>query len=191
MKKGIAKLLVTQLAQVQSLGARLITKAFKATSTQVLNIQTYLTPIGLVIDKKVHQTAARLHSGSLYSIITEGRSTQPRQTPTPLEVLEKRRTKLLGSSIQELERTPVCIVAPWWQPPNLDIASSKKAVIHLHNQIVAQKTARDTLAYTDGSRVNKNRFRMHHFRSASTYKKLLGTDKTSTVYMGEMQGILD
>lgn len=154
-EKGHRKTLVTQLVQVQSLGARLITGAFKATSTQALNIETYLTQIGLELDKKVHQTAARLYPGPLYSSITQGRSTQSRQTPTPLEDLEKRHAKLLGSSIRELERTPVYIVAPWWQLPNVNISSSKKAAIHLHNQIFAQQTAQDTLAYTDESGINQ------------------------------------
>ena len=87
-EKGHRKALVMQLAQVQALGARLITGAFKATSTQTLNIETYLTPIKLELDKKVHQTAARLHSGTFYSTITQGRSTHPRRIHTPLEILE-------------------------------------------------------------------------------------------------------
>lgn len=98
-EKGHRKALVAQLAQVQALGARLITGAFKATSAQALNVEAYLTPIGLELDKKAHQTAARLHSGSLYSTITQGRSTHPRRTPTPLEILEKYHTKLLRNNI--------------------------------------------------------------------------------------------
>ena len=41
-----------QLAQVQALEASVITRAFKATSMQTLNIEAYLTPIGLKLDKK-------------------------------------------------------------------------------------------------------------------------------------------
>ena len=74
-KKGHRKTLVTQLVQVQALGARAITGAFKATSVQALNIhEAYLTPIGLELDKKDDQTAARLYSGPLYSTITQNRS---------------------------------------------------------------------------------------------------------------------
>lgn len=50
--KGNQKMLVMQLAQVQVLGARLIIGAFRATSMQVLNIEAYLTLIGLELDKK-------------------------------------------------------------------------------------------------------------------------------------------
>lgn len=69
---------------------------------------------------------------------------------------------------------------------------TKEQAIHLHNQHLAQKTALETLAYTDGSGIN------NHIGSAciilgqrKAIKKFLGTDKTSTVYMGEMQGIQD
>lgn len=54
-----------------------------------------------------------------------------------------------------LERTPVYIVAPWWQPPDINISSSKEKAIHLHNQHLAQNTALETLAYTDGSGINQ------------------------------------
>ena len=77
-EKGHRKTLVTQLAQVQALGARAINGALKATSVQTLNIEAYLTPIGLELDKKADQTAARLYSGPLYSTITQNRSVHPR-----------------------------------------------------------------------------------------------------------------
>ncbi len=51
-EKRNQKTLVLQLAQLQVLGARLITGAFKATSTQALNVEAYLTTIGLEWDKK-------------------------------------------------------------------------------------------------------------------------------------------
>lgn len=64
-------MLVMQLAQVQALGARLITRVFRATSVQALNIEAYLTPIGLELDRKTDQTAARLCSGPLYHTLTQ------------------------------------------------------------------------------------------------------------------------
>lgn len=41
-----------QLAQAQVLGAYTITKVFKTTSTQALNVEAYFIPIGLQLDKK-------------------------------------------------------------------------------------------------------------------------------------------
>lgn len=45
-----------QLAQVQPLGAPIITRAFKAISVPALNIEAYLTSIRLELDKKTDQT---------------------------------------------------------------------------------------------------------------------------------------
>ena len=105
-EKGHRKTLITQLVQVQALGTCVITGVFKATSVQTLNIEAYLTPIGLELDKKTNQTAARLCSGPLYSTITQNRSVHLRQLLTPLETLEKRYFRLLGSNISELEKRP-------------------------------------------------------------------------------------
>lgn len=85
---------------------------FKATSVQALNINTYLTAIGLELDKKVDQTAVQPFSGLFYSTITKNRSIHQRRLTTPLEILEKRYTKLLGSTISELEKRHAYITAP-------------------------------------------------------------------------------
>ncbi len=67
-----------------------------------------------------------------------------------------------------------------------------KKTIYLHNQYLAQKTALKTLAYTDGSGINqKIGSACIILGKRETIKRFLGTDKTSTVYMGEMQGIQD
>ena len=81
-EKEHRKTLVTQLAHVQALGARVITIAFKAIyvlSVPVLNIDAYLILIGLELDKKTDQIATRLCSGPLYLTITQNRSVHPRQ----------------------------------------------------------------------------------------------------------------
>ena len=106
------KALLAQLAQVQALGAWHITRAFKGISKQALNVKVYLSSIGLESDKKVYQTAARLHRGSFYPTIIQSKIPHPRQTCTPLEILEKRHIKLLESNIQELDKRPVYIIAP-------------------------------------------------------------------------------
>lgn len=69
-KKRHRKAMLMQLAQVKVFGAWLITEAFKATSTQTLNIEAYLILIRLKQNKKDDQTAARLYTGLLHLIIT-------------------------------------------------------------------------------------------------------------------------
>ncbi len=84
------KTLVLQLAKVQAFAACLITGVYKATSAQVLNVEAYLIPIGLELDKRINQTAARLCSGHLYLPLTPRWSTNSRRILTTLEVFEKR-----------------------------------------------------------------------------------------------------
>ena len=181
-----------QLAQVQALGARLITGAFRATSTQALNIEAYLTPIGLELDRKTDQTAARLCSGPLYHTLTQGRSTHPRRIPTPLEVLEKRHAKLFGNNIHKLERRPAYIVAPWWESPAVNISSSKEKATQFHNEYLVSKPSAEIVAYTDGSGINEKIGSSCVIQGkAKAIKKFLGANTCSTVYMGELQGIED
>lgn len=106
------KTLVMQLAQVQAQKACLITRAFKTTSVQALNIEVCLTFIELELDKKADQTAARLCSGSLYLTLTQDRLLHPRCLLIPLELLEIRYFKLLRSSTLESEKRPKYIVVP-------------------------------------------------------------------------------
>ena len=191
-ERGNRKMLVMQLAQVQALGARLITGAFRATSTQALNIEAYPTPIGLELDRKTDQTAACLCSGPLYHTLTQGRSTHPRRIPTPLEVLKKRHTKLFGSNIHKLERRPAYIVAPWWEPPAVDISGSKEKATQFHNEYLESKPSAEIVAYTDGSGINEKigSSCVIHGKTKAI-KKFLGANTCSTVYMGELQGIED
>ncbi len=189
-EKGNQKTLVTQLVQAQATGARLITGAFKATSAQALNIEAHLTPIDLELDKKTIQAAARLFSGPLYHILTQGRSTHVKRTLTPLETLEKYYVKFVGSNIDELETRPAYIVPPWWCSPSIIIPSSKERATQLHDQCLASKTPLQIVAYTDGSGIN-NKIGSSCIipKKSKVIKKFLGARTRCTVYMGELQGI--
>ena len=96
-----------QLAQVQALRAHIITRAFKATSAQAL------TPIGLELDKKADQTAARLCFELLYYMLTQNWSVHLRRIFALLEIHGKCYTKHFGTNIHELEKKPVYNIASW------------------------------------------------------------------------------
>ena len=136
--------------------------------------------------------SSRLCSGPLYHTLTQSRSTHPRRILAPLEVLEKRYAKLFGNDIHELERKPAYIVAPWWQPPTINVPTSKEKATQLHNQHLASKPPLEIVAYTDGSGMNEKIGSSCVIQGESkAIKKFLGTRTCSTVYMGELQGIQD
>ena len=107
-----------------------------------------------------------------------------------LKARQQIRCREMGSSISELVKRPAYITTPWWQSPTINISCSKKNAIYLYNQYLAQKTALETLAHTDGSGINKKiGSTCIILGQRKAIKKFLGIDKTSIVYMGEMQGI--
>lgn len=87
------------------MGARLITGAFKATSAQALNIEAHLTHIGLELGKKTDQQQLAYTPG-LYIIRSLKLIYASKMNPYPLEVLEKRYTKVFGNNIHKLEIKP-------------------------------------------------------------------------------------
>lgn len=93
-----------QLAQVQVVGARLITELIKATSIQALNIKAYLTHISLELDKEIDQIAICVYSGLLYHMVVKGRYTHLRRIFILLDVLKKQRLKLFDDNICKLEK---------------------------------------------------------------------------------------
>ncbi len=172
------------------MGARLITRAFKATSAQALNIEAYLTPIDLELDKKIIQTAACLFSGPLYHTLTQGRSTYVKRTLTPLETIEKYYVKFVGSNIEELERRPAYIVPPWWCSPSIIIPSSNERATQLNDQCLDSKTPSQMVEYTDGSRINNKIVSSCIIpKKSKVIKKFLGARTRCTVYIRELQGI--
>lgn len=183
-------MLVMQLAHIQALGISLITKAFRATSMQALNIKAYLTAIGLELDKKTNQTATHLCSGLLYHTLTQGRSLHLKQISTPLKILKKRHAKLFGNNIHNLKRRPAYIVALWWESPAINISSSKEKATQFHNKYLVSKPITEIVAYIDGSKINKKIGSYYVIQEKTkAIKKLLEVNICSTVYIGELQDI--
>ncbi len=110
-EKRNRKTLVLQLARVQALGANSIHGEYKAISAEALNVEEYLTTIGLELDKRPDQTAIRLCSRLLYRTLTQSRSTNTRRILTSLEIFEKRYAKRFDNNICKVESKPAYIVA--------------------------------------------------------------------------------
>ena len=118
-------------------------------------MEAYLTPIGFELNKKADQTITHLYSGPLYHTLTQSRSTHPRRFFAPLEVLEKRYTKLFSNNIHKLEKKPAYIVALWWQLLTINVPNSKEKATQLHNQHLASKPLLEIVAYTNGRESTK------------------------------------
>ena len=96
------------------------------------------------------------------------------------------------------------VVAPWWEPPEVQIAQSKEEALKYHDITILCSPPDTIFIYTDGSgledrvgaaavnynpRLDENQphYKEHCLRKAS--KACLGTLQNSTVFAGELKGI--
>ena len=96
------------------------------------------------------------------------------------------------------------VVAPWWEPPEVQIAHNKEEALKNHDITTLCSPPNTTFIYTDGSGLedrvgaaaveynprldgDQPQYKAHCLRKAS--KACLGTLQNSTVFAGELKGI--
>ena len=120
------KYILKSLQTIQRRASRIITGAFKARLLPALDIETFLLPIGLKLDKLASDFLLRIVSGQLYKTIISNcpKPAQSKQL-SALECLTRQFEERSGLSIANLERTVPFIAPPWWVPPKTTIAPNK------------------------------------------------------------------
>lgn len=109
---------------VQSKAARIVTGAFKATSTPALDIEAYFMPMKQQLDKLAKESAMRVAESTIYDSMINLRSKRNNRVQSPLERITARLVKD-GVYIKSLERKTPYAVSPWWQPPLVNILSTE------------------------------------------------------------------
>jgi ribonuclease HI len=198
-KYSIKKL--EKLASIQARAARIITGAFKATSIPALDIEAFLTPIRQRLEEAAANSFLRIAASPLMATYQGIRRTQRRrregadwallpQMWTPLERhAEYCRSRLGSEAISNLEWKLPFTVAPWWEAPTVIIEDNAESAKETHQRILSESET-PLAVYTDGSGIN-NKIgaaavapRMNIIKQA-----YMGSEKTSTVYAGELEGI--
>ena len=188
--------------------------AFRMTSIPAMDVETYLLPIALTLEKQLTSAYLRIASSPMMAELKEVRNFRPaevlrtprtrgrprapvriRASASPLEVLHSHIEGKLRISLDQLEKQVPYAVPPWWEPPIIHIASDKETAEREHHQIVARP--RPPIAiYTDGSGINNRigsaavsprKTIWEVFRLDTAY---LGPDSVATVYTGELYGTL-
>lgn len=174
---------------VQSKAAGIVTGAFKATSTPALDIEAYLMPMKQQLDQLAKESAMRVAESTIYESMINLRSKRKNQAQSPLEKTTARLVKD-GIYMKKLEKKIHFAVSPWWQPPLINILSTKELALKSHEIITQQQTAHKAEFYTDGSGINgKIGASVVLSSMGQTFKVYLGTDRVFTVYAGELVGI--
>jgi ribonuclease HI len=195
------------LDKIQLEAARIISGAFRATSAPALDVELFLLPMHLQLEKRAQETVVNIRTGQLNPIqkspvfINTTPSTAPRTTrgqdvscvvyTSPLKrhlnILEK---KLGPEVVSNLEIREAFVVEPWWTPPLVTIEADRSTAERRHKEITSGQNS-PLAIYTDGSgihgKVGAAAVVPTTDLSASAY---LGKETTANVYAAELVGIL-
>ncbi|KAK9443888.1 uncharacterized protein VB005_02413 [Metarhizium brunneum] len=185
---------LVNLQSLQTRAARLISGAFKATSTPALDIETHLLPIEHQIWKHNIECLGRIGLGE-----QDLREEEPqhgangqriRKTRmSPRKAIQKAIQDEQGFNIKRLEVITPHVVPPWWTSPKTFIEESAEKAQERHQYSIDNEPSAIHI-YTDGSGINGHVGAAAVCTTTSQIKSAyMGDDAVSTVYAGELQGI--
>jgi ribonuclease HI len=190
-RKGVA----AKLQAIHGRSLRVITGAYRATSTEALEIETFTQPLDLHAETMAAATTYRSlasHTGKAVNSALErirrqfrgsrGRVATPRATPA---THKRRWLESLTGDLSQLEKRNPAVLPPWHAPPDVEIAKTKEDAIKLHDSEARENTLR---VYSDGSGLN-DRITAAAVGSHKRISKVLGTISDLQVYHGELAGI--
>ena len=185
---------LVNLQSLQARAARLISGAFKATSTPALDIETHLLPIEHQIWKHNIECLGRIGLGE-----QDLREEEPqhgangqriRKTRmSPRKAIQKAIQDEQGFNVKGLEVITPHVVPPWWTSPKTFIEESAEKAQKRHQYSIDNEPNAIHI-YTDGSGINGHVGAAAVCTTTSQTKSAyMGDDAVSTVYAGELQGI--
>jgi len=193
--KGYRKGIAVKLQSIQGKCLRAIAGAYKATSTEALEIETYIPPLDLFTEESVARTSTRLRTlrtrfttqTAVERIQHQTRGSRGRRSApviTPAATLREWTEKRVGDLSQIEKRIPYAI-PPWATLPTAEIANSKDTARMNHDN---DSHALRLRVYTDGSGLN-DRITASAVSHNAAQTCTLGTKDDAQVYHGELAGI--
>ncbi|OOQ82702.1 putative reverse transcriptase [Penicillium brasilianum] len=191
------KRVVNEFTKIQRRAAILISGAFKSTSAAALNIELFLTPIHLLMDQIIQETAIRIQTGAAWAqpdCLRRQRSPQETRRGgwSPLEALRWKKDGILNQQ-GTWESRKAFILAPWEARIPCFIDQDAEAARASHDKIESLQQAapdRPKVFFTDGSgyegMVGASAVAP---REGVFQRRHLGTTDDSTVYVAELNGV--
>jgi ribonuclease HI len=181
---------LAQLQSIQARAARVVSGAYRATSAPALDIETYLLPLEHQIWQHNADSLGRIGLGEQELQHGPGNPRQEGAKMSPRKAIQKAIQDEGGFDLERLEAIPPHIVPPWWAGPSTYIEESAEKAEARHQCSIRSEP--DAIhIYTDGSGING------HIGAAAvcttthqTKSAYMGDDTVSTVYAGDLQGII-
>ncbi|KAJ5809035.1 reverse transcriptase [Penicillium pulvis] len=207
-EKGKCKHISAKFAAIQKRAACLIGGAFKTSAAEALNIELYLPPIGIQMERISAETALRIRTGPAHGVpqlMIRQRSPQQRQRGgwTPMEAHAWQKGGCLtappGTVQGDWESRRAYVRAPWHAPPEVFILERDEAV-KKHSEISrGQDRGQDhgqgqdqgkLIIYTDGSGIEGKVGAAVVVEATREHRHCqMGTEQDSTVYSAELRAI--
>ena len=194
--KGAARTVSKRFASLQKRAACLIGGAFKTSSAEALNVEMYLPPIGIQMDRMAQETALRLRTGPMHAIpraMLQQRPESQRKRGgwTPMEVQAWKKGGCLttppNAVANRWESRKAFVRAPWQAPPKVFI-DDREAAVKKHSDLYIRQEI-PLIIYTDGSGIEGRVGAAALVSSTGEYRQCqMGTDEISTVYSAELRG---
>ena len=124
-KKRHQKSHLATLELVQTKATRIITSAYKATSSLALNIEAGILPLKLHLELLIGESLLRLATSAKYLQFTQTRSKRRLRKVTPLEALAARFEPQWKITLESIEKIAPFITPPWADVPKIHIEQDK------------------------------------------------------------------
>src|SRR5204863_9580893 len=197
------------LTKIQKRAAALIAGAFRTTAGTALDIELFIPPVQQQLERLNGFALTRIMGSPVEPRIKESRTHQNRPCNlwSPLQRLQHQFTQIFNTlqlNQESMEVVTPFVVAPWWEPPEVQIAHNKEEALKNHDITTLCSPPNTTFIYTDGGGLedrvgaaaveynprldgDQPQYKAHCLRKAS--KACLGTLQNSTVFAGELKGI--
>jgi ribonuclease HI/exonuclease III len=182
---------LNKLEAIQARGARTISGAYRATSRPALDVETHLLPIKQQIWKHNLEALGRLQSSTgvpeLANRPAQQHGSHKPKYSSPLQKIRTEAQSMTERSTEPPEPIAPFVMPPWQAGPTVHIDTSDEEARARHDAVLGTNAIR---IYTDGSSIEGHVGASAVCPTAQTTRKAyMGTDKTSTVYAAELQGI--
>jgi Ribonuclease HI len=196
--------IIRGFTRIQKRAALMISGAFKSISAAALDIELFLTPINLLMQQTIEETAIRIQTGMPWAVpdgIKAHTKRRPRDTKqggiTPLEALKWKKNgplaplRVRGQEVQWESRT--AFVLPPWETRIKCVMEDAEAAIQTHDRIELDAALADGAiqrVFTDGSGLTGlvGASAVDPL-SADCMQRHLGSLEHSNVYAAELTGI--
>jgi ribonuclease HI len=191
-KKSARKRQIQQLNAIQRRAAHSISGTFRTVSATAMNTILHLQPMEQRIQEALWKGLSRLATSRIYANIIRQRVHHTKQSyHSNLEIAEEAFLLRANYDSDDFKTRLPFAVPPWWEPPEVDIPSSRKEAMFVHDLYHDPFNSGIPKLYTDASgRTERISTAVYCAAPAAESSAYLGPIHNHNPHCGELAGII-